>query len=281
MLKKLSLILSLALALIAAENIDIQPQTFKVKFWKVPNLTNLMFINETKDKEVFDRWSYADDKSPFRFFSSIADTRAVEYITLAMQTECDKERKTYSCITRDLSGRDFSMRQYAEDFGKIFLSQPKAYVFDKKLGIIALDLANKTFGESPSLELRNQIDKIPYLVRYLSEVANISPAQILVIGNFGVNSAFLKKKFKDIFDVLISEPDTIINNNGKLSLGSSQNILVLKNSPYFKKGIVRKDILKFKKISSIKDEIKYLNEKVSPYYPIEAEIEMILNHKVR
>ena len=258
------------------------PQTFKIKFWKIPNLSNIDFIDNTKDKKVFEYWSY-EEKSPFKFFSSVKDTRAIDYITLSMQTECfqDSTNNTYSCLTRDLDGRDFIMREYPVELGKPYKIEPKLYAFDNKFGIVVVDLSDKSFGSSPDLELRNRIDGIPNLVRYLSESAKISLSNIVVIGNFGVNAEYLKSTFKDLFDVLISNPDNVIEQKGKMYLTNSQNILVLKGSPFVKKGIVKDDILKIKNFKSMKDELQYLDNNVSPFFPIEAEVEISLSHAIR
>ena len=37
------------------------PQTFKIKFWKIPDLSNIDFIDNTKDKKVFEYWSFLVD----------------------------------------------------------------------------------------------------------------------------------------------------------------------------------------------------------------------------
>lgn len=258
------------------------PQTFKIKFWKVPDVSNVDFLDNTKDKKAFKYWSY-EEKSPFKFFSSVKDTRAIDYVTLSMQTECfqDGINGTHSCLTRDLDGRDFIMREYPVELGKPYRIEPKLYAFDNKFGIIVVDLSDKAFGNSPDLELKNRIDGIPNLVRYLSESAKIPASDIVVLGNFGVNAEYLKSAFKNMFDIFISNPDMIVKRDGRLYLTNSQNILVLKGSSFVKKGLVRNDILKFKNFKNMKDEIVYLDNNVSSFFPIEVEVEISLSHAIR
>ena len=288
MFKKTCLALCLALSLSFAlqEGHGVQelaqetPQTFKIKFWKIPNVSNVDLLDDTKDKKVFESWSY-EEKSPFKFFSSIKDPRAIDYITLSMQTECFLNKQTYSCLTRDLDGRDFIMREYPLDLGKSYIIEPKLYAFDNKFGIMVVDLSDKSFDNSPDLELKNRIDKIPNLVRYLSESAKIPLSDIVVIGNFGVSAEYLKNTFADLFDVLIDEPDMVTNQEGKIFFTNSQNVLVLKGSLFAKKGTVRNDLLKLKEFKGKKEELKYMDNNVSSFLPIEVEVEISLKHAIR
>jgi hypothetical protein len=283
MLNKLILSCLVALSLNAAQEQLIEPvdQTFKIKFWKVPNVKHVDFLDNTKDKKVFEKWSY-EKKSPIRFFSSVDDPRAIDYITLSMQTECFLDKTNYSCLTRDLDGRDFSMRHYPLELGKPYIVEPKLYAFDNKFGVIFVDFSDKTYGSVPDLELKNRIDGIPSLMEYLSESAKIPLNNIVVLGNFGVNADYLKKTFSEKLNVLMSNPDTIVIKEGqKVFLTNSQNILVAKDSTLVQKVAVRNDIVKFKNFNSIKRELTYLENNVSSFLPIEVEVKVPLNHYIR
>ena len=57
MLNKLILSCLVALSLNAAQEQLIEPvdQTFTIKFWKVPNVKHVDFLDNTKDKKVFEK----------------------------------------------------------------------------------------------------------------------------------------------------------------------------------------------------------------------------------
>lgn len=254
---------------------------FDLKYWHLSEMSYMDFITNTKDKKIFNEWLNSEP-NPFTIFSNVNEEYAVKSISVFHKNYCTKdltekdsvEKKNCLMIAPGLT-KTFFFKQYNSiDRNDIFRSKPIMYSLNNELGVIVFDLSNKKESLNSSLEL--ELKHIENVYEYFKRESQLKDNQIIILGNFGVTNKELEKYInKSKFKLHIKDSTEIISVNNKVGLTDTVNLITHLDNTVVKNVKIWHNIhLLDKKNKSLskKEELEFINSKLSNYYPLSIRI---------
>ncbi len=254
---------------------------FDLKYWHLSEMSYMDFITNTKDKKIFNEWLNSEP-NPFTIFSNVNEEYAVKSISVFHKNYCTKdltekdsvEKKNCLMIAPGLT-KTFFFKQYNSiDRNDIFRSKPIMYSLNNELGVIVFDLSNKKESLNSSLEL--ELKHIENVYEYFKRESQLKDNQIIILGNFGVTNKELEKYInKSKFKLHIKDSTEIISVNNKVGLTDTVNLITHLDNTVVKNVKIWHNIHlldKNNKSLSKKEELEFINSKLSNYYPLSIRI---------
>ncbi len=272
------LLLISSVSLLSAKTIS-----FDLKYWHLSEMSYVDFIANNKDKKIFHEWLNAEP-NPFTIMSNVTEEYALRSMSVFHKDSCSKdlnnkpqssEKKTCIMLAPGTTGT-FNFKQYnIKDNKDIYRTKPIMYSLNNELGIIVFDLSNKKESANSSTEL--ELKNIDNVYEFFKKESQLKDNQIIMIGNFNATTKELEKFVDQTkYNVQMKDFTEIINNNNKLSLLDTVHVISHKNNSIVKNIKIWHNIhLLEEKNKSLnkKEELEFINSKLSNYYPISIKIE--------
>lgn len=256
--------------------------SFDLKYWHLSQMSYVDFITNTKDKKIFNEWLNGEP-NPFTIMSNVSEEYAIRSISVFHKDSCSKDLTKNDSVDKKTclmlapgTTNTFTFKQYnLSDRTDIYRSKPIMYSLNNELGVIVFDLSNKkeTLSSSGEMELK-YIDNV---YEYFKKESQLTDNQIIMIGNFGATTKELEKFIdQKKFNIQIKDFTEIVNNNNKLSLTDTIHVITHKNNTIVKNIKIWHNIHLLdekNKTLNKKEELEFVNSKLSNYYPLSLRIE--------
>lgn len=256
---------------------------FDVKFLKLPELSYVDLLTQKYNKTIYNQW-LLKDKNPFTFITNVKEEYAVKSFSIFYKNYCSKDlsekneidQKTCFLMAPGVS-RDFDFKQInILDSNDIFRKKPIMYMLNNELGFIVIDLTDKYYSK-PDAFLELELNNIENLFKQFENLSGLKKDQIILLGNFGTSEKNLEKYInKNKFVIHSKEFSELTKINSKIRMANSVYAITYKEG----KSLVKNMNFEYnihlldKKNKSLnkKEEMDYIFDRVSNYYPLTLKI---------